>query len=70
MSEPYEDEETAGIGREALIDLLVNYLVETIKQWAIKDQDEDLAVFIRENLQFDKLDDNDLYEQAEGAGLL
>jgi hypothetical protein len=56
--------------KDAIIDLLVNYLVGTVKQWAIEDQDDEIATFIRENLQFDKLDYEDLYQQAEGAGLV
>jgi len=58
------------IGKEALIELLVNDLVETVKQWAFEDKDADLYQFIHQNLGFDDLDEEQLYEQAEGAGLV
>lgn len=64
------DCETGGIGREPLIELLVNDTVGTIKQLAIEDKDDDLSVLVCENFGFDKLTDDELYEQANGLGLL
>ena len=58
------------ISKDALIELLVNDLVGTVKQWANEDKDDELYQFIHQNLGFEDLDEHALYDQAEGAGLV
>lgn len=64
------EEQTKKLTKENLIDLLVANTATTLWQWAIEGNMRDIEAFVREELQLDKMEEEELYNQAHGLGLL
>ncbi len=56
--------------RDKVISKLLNDDVETVREWAIQGCFEELYGFLADVLEYHKLSDEELLEQAEGRGLI
>ena len=53
-----------------MVDRLLSDDIDTVVQWVMNNEEHNLREMLRQNLRYDDLTDNELYELLDGRGLI